>query len=137
MAQRMEDTELYQRACCLSDEVYLAVVRWPSFARNTVGAQFVGSLDSVGANLVEGDGKGPGADAIRFFRIARGSCREMRYWIQRAMARRLIDAKTGERWLAEASQVVGMIHGLIRYRQAHPMQAREVSADYDAFANEE
>jgi four helix bundle protein len=133
----MEDTELYRRACLLSDEVYLTTVRWPSFTRETVGTQFVKSLDSVGANLVEGDGKGPGADAIRFFRIARGSCREMRYWIERSTARRLIDAATGKQWLAEASQVVGMIHGLIRYRQSNSLQTRELPADYDVFAEED
>lgn len=133
MAGRIEDTEVYKRACVLSDEVYVAVVRLPILARNTVGTQLIRSIDSVGANLVEGDGKGPGADAIRFFRIARGSCREARHWIDRAVRRQLIDSTTGEKWLSETGEIVAMIHGLIRFRQANPMQARENLAEYDPF----
>ena len=61
----------------------------------------------------------------------------MRHWVARSTARCVIDSGTGERWLAEASCIVGMIHGLIRHRQANPMQARETPKEYDAFSEEE
>ncbi|RYG22601.1 four helix bundle protein, partial [bacterium] len=55
----IEDTDLYQRASSLSDAVYNSVSGWPSLAQRTFGVQLINSLDSVGANLVEGDGRGP------------------------------------------------------------------------------
>lgn len=128
---RMEDTDLYVRACRFSDEVYLIIFRWPDFARSTFGSQLVRSLDSVGANLVEGDGRGWGADALRFFRIARASCREMRHWIHRAHARRLIDDGCASAWIQEATELVGMINGLIRYRQERQNLVKEGPAIYD------
>lgn len=128
---RMEDTDLYIRACRFSDEVYLVVARWPEFARSTFGNQLVRSLDSVGANLVEGDGRGWGADSLRFFRISRASCREMRHWIHRAHARHLIDDKCAAAWIDEATELVRMIQGLIRYRQDKSVAVKEPSATYD------
>lgn len=128
---RMEDMEVYIRASRFSDEVYLVVARWPAFARGTFGGQLVRSLDSVGANLVEGDGRGIGADALRFFRIARGSCREMRHWIYRAQARRLIDDACAKAWIDEATEMVKMIQGLIRYRQERASTVQESSPTYD------
>lgn len=67
----MEDTDVYARASSLSDIIYLSVVGWPFLAPRTFGAQRIDSIDSVGANLVEGDGRGPGLEVFRFFRIAR------------------------------------------------------------------
>lgn len=131
MKGRMEDTDLYLRACRFSDEVYEAVRAWPAFPRETFGGQLVRSLDSVAANLVEGDGRGLGLDAIRFFRISRGSCREMRHWIARAKARKLIDEERANVWLGEATELVKMIQGLIRYRQDHQSQVRESFTSYD------
>ena len=128
---RMEDTELYIRACRFSDQVFVVVARWPDFARITFGSQLVRSLDSVGANLVEGDGRGWGADALRFFRIARASCREMRHWIHRAHARNLMDDQLASSWINEATELVGMINGLIRFRQENPKLVKESSAIYD------
>lgn len=133
---RMEDTDLYKRACLLSDAVYEVVVEWPSLAQRTVGHQLVSSLDSVGANLIEGEGRGIGADAIRFFRIARGSCREMRHWIARAQARNLIDPVQAGMWLTEAMELVMMVQGLIRYREGKQDRVGESTHPYDPFLGE-
>ena len=131
MQGRIEDTDLYRRACRFSDDVYLTVLAWPAFARDTFGSQLVRSLDSVGANLVEGEGRGGGADTLRFFRISRASCREMRHWIARGKARRVIDDAKAELWLKEATELVKMIQGLIRHRLEHPSQVRETRPEYD------
>ena len=39
-------------------------------------AQLRAAANSIGANIAEGYGKGPGGDRLRFFRIAAGSCEE-------------------------------------------------------------
>lgn len=129
----IEETDLYRRASLLSDSVYEAVAKWPSLAQRTFGTQLIDSLDSVGANLVEGDGRGPGLDAIRFFRIARGSCREARHWLSRAKARRTLPQETAEAWVREAIEIAKMINGLIAHRKDILPKVRETSAEYDAY----
>lgn len=127
----IEDTDLYERASALSDLVYDAVSAWPSLAQRTFGTQLIDSLDSVAANLVEGDGRGPGLDALRFFRIARGSCREARHWLRRAKARRMLSAETAEQWVREATEIAKMINGLIAHRKEILPKVRELPAIYD------
>ena len=128
----IEETEVYGRASRLSDLVYDAVAAWPSVARQTFGIQLIDSLDSVGANLVEGDGRGPGLDALRFFRISRASCREARHWLRRAHARRVLKPEVAEEWIEEATEIAKMINGLIAHRKTILPSVRESLAEYDA-----
>lgn len=55
----------------VTNRVWNIVTTWPLFAKDTIGKQLVRSVDSIGANLVEGDGRGTDPDSIRFFRYAR------------------------------------------------------------------
>lgn len=43
----------------------------------------------------------------------------------------MIDDAKAEFWLKEATELVKMIQGLIRYRLEHPSQVRESSSVYD------
>jgi len=45
---------------------------------------------TVGANIVEGSGRGTYQDNRRFVRIARGSLYEVRHWLRRAFSRGLL-----------------------------------------------
>ncbi len=128
----MKDTEVYGRTSVLSDLVYDAVAGWSFLAQRTFGIQLVQSLDSVGANSVEGDGRVPGLDAIRFFRIARASCREARNWLRRAKARRVLSDETADQWIGEATEIAKMINGLIAHRREIRPKVRETVAEYDA-----
>ena len=71
-----ESLRVYQLAENLADQVWLIVVKWNVFARDTVGKQLVKAADSVGANIAEGSGRGTFVDNRRFVRIARGSLNE-------------------------------------------------------------
>lgn len=132
--QPIEDTRVYGMVCGLSDDVYDLVTRWPILAQDTVGKQLIRALDSVGANLVEGDARRSDADSSRYFRYARSSAREARYWLARARARKLVSTEVGDAFCARVTDCGKMISGLLDYRRNTDMgkQVREEIADYDA-----
>ncbi|WP_295408397.1 four helix bundle protein [uncultured Thiocystis sp.] len=85
-----EKLEIYQLSERLSDELWVLVLSWDSFAKDTLGKQLVRAVDSIGANIAEGSGRGSFQDNRRFVRIARGSLNETRHWLRRAFKRGLL-----------------------------------------------
>ena len=85
-----ENLRVYQLSEKLSDEVWQIVIKWDGFAKNTIGSQIVRSVDSIGANLAEGSGRGSNPDYKRFIKISRGSLYETRHWLRRAYKRDLL-----------------------------------------------
>src|SRR5947209_4478279 len=77
----------------LADAIWDIVSAWNGLARNTLAEQIVRSVDSIGANIAEGSGRGSFQDNRRFVRIARGSLYETRHWLRRAFRRRLLTAE--------------------------------------------
>jgi four helix bundle protein len=90
---KFEDLEIYQLAEKLSDLVWDIVIKWDAFPRNTVGSQYVKSVDSVGANISEGYGRGSYADRSRFAKISRGSLFETVHWTKKSKRRKLLTDK--------------------------------------------
>ncbi|MEX2403503.1 MAG: four helix bundle protein [Balneolales bacterium] len=88
-----ENLEIYQLAEKLSDNIWQMVLKWDWLAKSTVGNQIIKSADSIGANIVEGLGRGTVNDNKRFVRIARGSLNETRHWMRRAYKRNLTNAQ--------------------------------------------
>jgi len=86
-----EELRVYGLAEKLADEVWPIVGQWNAFSRNTVGNQLVRAVDSVGANIAEGCGRGSYQDNRRFVRMARGSLYETRHWLRRAYRRQLLN----------------------------------------------
>src|SRR5687767_1210923 len=85
-----EKLRVYQLSEELADMIWSIVIRWDTFARDTVGKQLVNSTDSVGANIAEGEGRGSYQDNRRFVKIARGSLQETQHWLRRAFRRKLL-----------------------------------------------
>lgn len=92
-----ENLEIYQLGEKLSHAIYAAVKRWPHFDRDTLGKQIVRSVDSIGANIAEGYGRGMGPDQKRFLRIARGSVYETKHWLRLGFTRGLFTDNDVER----------------------------------------
>jgi four helix bundle protein len=90
---QFDELEVYQAAEILADKVWEIVLKWDSFARDTVGKQIVRSADSIGANIAEGCGRQSFRDNQRFVKIARGSLNETKHWLRRAFRRKLLDEK--------------------------------------------
>jgi four helix bundle protein len=87
---QFEDLRVYQQAEILADTVWNTVRWWELFARETIGRQLVRAVDSVGANIAEGCGRGTYKDNQRFVRTARGSLYETKHWLRRAYKRELL-----------------------------------------------
>lgn len=85
-----ETLRVYQLAERLADDLWNIILDWGEFARDTLGKQIVRAVDSIGANVAEGTGRGSYKDNQRFVRIARGSLYETKHWLKRAYARKLL-----------------------------------------------
>ena len=88
-----ENLQVYKLAEKLADEVWAVVTGWEEFAKATVGRQIVRAVDSIGANIAEGAGRGSFQDNRRFVKIARGSLNETKHWLRRAYRRGLLSAE--------------------------------------------
>ena len=113
----IEETEVYKQFTEISDEIWEIVIGWDGFVKGTIGKQLVRAIDSAPANMVEGDARGTDPDAIRFFTYSRGSAREARDWIRRAMARKLLETTTATRLTAAIEDATKGLNGIIRYRR--------------------
>ena len=51
MATRLEDLEVYNLAEVFGDEIWLLVIEWDYFLKDTVGKQLCRSAVSIGANI--------------------------------------------------------------------------------------
>lgn len=85
-----ENLQIYQLSAQLANEVWKIASTWDNFARDTLGKQLVRAIDSVGANIAEGSGRGSAKDNSRFLKIARGSLYETRHWLFCARDRNLL-----------------------------------------------
>ena len=88
-----ENLQIYQLSEKLADQIWRVVIGWESFGRETLGKQLVRAVDSVGANIAEGSGRGSEAELRRFLRISRGSLYETKHWLRCAYKRRLLSEK--------------------------------------------
>jgi four helix bundle protein len=127
----IERTSVFARYQSVAQEVWSLAMSWPPFVQNTLGSQLVRAADSVGANLVEGDGRPTDGDGIRFFGIARSSARETSYWISVASTRGFISGQVAEKLNSELNEAGKMLNGLISYRrQYRSTHVKETQSDY-------
>jgi four helix bundle protein len=82
--------QIYQLSKRLGDEIWKIASSWNGFAKDTLGKQIVRSVDSIGANIAEGSGRGSAKDNSRFLKMARGSLYETRHWLFCAKDRNLL-----------------------------------------------
>ena len=123
----------------IADWAWDCVSQWDPLARDTVGKQLVRAVDSIGANLVEGDGRFSKADGLHFFVIARASARETRYWLERARDRNLIPTDEIQEQINALESATRKLNALISYRRdkSGGSLTREETAEYDPIPNTE
>jgi len=127
----IEQMEVFRRYVEIADWAWDEVQDWSPLARDTVGKQLIRAADSIGANMVEGDGRFTDADGLHFFIIARASAREARYWIQQAVKRNLVSAEEGDAQTDALAAATQLLSRLINYRRAHKaVKVTEAAAPY-------
>ena len=87
---KLEDLEIYRLAMELGELVWKIVVKWDYFAKETIGKQWVKSIDSVAANISEGFGRNSFKDSRSFYYIARGSLYESKTFLDKSKNRQLV-----------------------------------------------
>ncbi len=127
--QDIEETRLYQRAEQVADGIWGAVVSWEWFAKDTVGKQLIRAVDSIGANIAESSGRYHPGDVVRFLHYARGSIKETRYWLRRALARQLISRADHDLSFEMLDQLGRELNAYINFQQSRVI--KEDSAEYN------
>jgi len=112
---QLNDISAYTTAFHLSNYVWKVVLRWDSFAKNTLGGQFVRSVDSISANIAEGFGRYGKKDKIKFYRYSQGSLKESLDWLHKAKARNLLQEDEYEFVFVELQRLPLEINRLIKF----------------------
>jgi four helix bundle protein len=112
---RLEDLEVYKLSLAMSDRIWNLVVQWDNFSRNNIGGQLIRAIDSVGANISEGYGRGSKVDNARFVKIARGSLFESKHWLNVSHRRKLLSDKEFKEILDEIESLLPRLSAYINY----------------------
>ena len=111
----LNDISAYKIAFSLSNYVWKIVLKWDYFSKDTVGKQFVRSVDSIAANLAEGFGRYGKKDKILFYRYSYGSIKESLDWNEKSRARKLLSAEEYDHIYEELSKLPREVNNLIKY----------------------
>lgn len=107
--------EAYKRSFLLSNIVWNSIVKWDYFSKNSVGMQFVRSVDSISANIAEGFARHSKKEKIHFYRIAKGSASESLDWNQKCIERQLLTKEQYDLIFAELRELPKLLNILIKY----------------------
>ncbi len=84
------DLSSYKLSHEVSNKIWVIVIEWDYFAKDTVGKQLVKAIDSISANIAEGYGRYSKKDKIHFYRYSFGSLKESKSWIDKSYQRNLL-----------------------------------------------
>ena len=112
---KLNDIDAYKIAFNLSNYIWDLVIKWDRIGLDTVGKQFIRSVDSISANVAEGFGRYSKKDKVKFYRISFGSMYESLDWNEKALKRKLIDKKEHDYIFSELQKLPKLIHQLINF----------------------
>ena len=112
MYKEIKELRIFGEIETLADEIWDEVVKWNNFAKFTVGTQLVNAVDSVTANMEEADGRFHYRDKINFLYIGRGSLKEARHWVDKAIKRNLFTS-AGKSFLGRIDNLLPQYNAFI------------------------
>ena len=137
MATELEDLKILQTAENIADAVWKRIVRWEEFAKDVVGKQLAKATDSIGANIAESYGRFNYGEKLQFLYYSRGSLFETKFWLNRALARELMQADEVKAYAARLSDVARQLNRFAsslksqrKENQSHSKSVREPGAEY-------
>lgn len=110
-----EKLDVYRLATSLADDVWKMVHAWTHLEQKTIGLQLIRAVESVGANIAEGAGRGSRADNRRFLFIARGSLYETKHWLRRAWTQDLIAKGDLEVLKPKVDELIPRLNAYLNY----------------------
>jgi len=110
MATELEDLRILKTAEGIADAVWKRVVQWEQFAKDVVGKQITRAVDSVGANIAESYGRFNYGEKLQFLYYSRGSLFETKYWLNRSLARGLMQDDEVKGYAARLSDVARQLN---------------------------
>jgi four helix bundle protein len=130
MATELEDLRILKTAENVADSVWKRVVAWDEFAKDVVGKQLARSTDSIGANIAESFGRFNYGEKLQFLYYSRGSLFETKYWLNRALTRRLMQEEEVKAYSAQLSEVARQLNmfanSLKSQRKDYKVQSKSV-----------
>jgi four helix bundle protein len=111
--QTFENLEVWKRSCRLAVELCAATRQWEDHALRD---QLRRSAISIPSNIAEGAERDSKSEFVRFLRISKGSCGELRtqLYIAKSLARQpACPVIPLDQWIAETKEISAMIQGLI------------------------
>ncbi len=112
---KLNNIDAYKVAFNLSNYVWDLIIKSGRFNLDTIGKQFIRSVDSISANIAEGFGRYSKKDKIKFFRISFGSMYESLDWNEKAFKRKVISKKEYDHIFSELQKLPKLIHQLINF----------------------
>jgi len=110
MATELEDLRILKTAEDIADAVWKQVVVWDEFAKDVVGKQMARATDSIGANIAESYGRFNYGEKLQFLYYSRGSLFEAKYWLNRALVRKLMQTEEVKGYAARLSEVARQLN---------------------------
>jgi len=108
MYQSFEDLEVWKKSCQLAVRTYEILKDCRDFGLKD---QMQRAAVSIASNIAEGSERG-GKDFIRFLRIAKGSCAELRTQLYIARKIELIESQDFNELIENTKKISKMLHGL-------------------------
>jgi four helix bundle protein len=99
----------------LSNKVWDIVLAWSDLAKQTIGKQFIRSIDSISANTAEGFGRYSKKEKVYFYRVAKGSIQESLDWNEKAWHRKLTSEDDYKLILGELLELPKKVNALIKF----------------------
>lgn len=110
MATELEDLRILKVAEGIADVIWKQVVAWNDFAKDVVGKQMARAMDSIGANIAESYGRFNYGEKIQFLYYLRGSLFEAKYWLNRALARKLMQEDEVQGYANQLTEVARQLN---------------------------
>jgi len=110
--ERFEDLIAWQKARCLTRDVYLQTLQGRFSQDYVFSKQIRSAALSVASNIAEGFERGNRSEFTQFLSIAKASCGEVRSDLYVALDVGYIDEPTATKLIANAEEVARIVGGL-------------------------